>query len=232
MIKLKPFFRYFGGKYRNAPHYPKPVHDRLVEPFAGAAGYACRYPERRVFISDVNPRIVGIWDYLIKTPEHEIARIPDTRAVDDLPSWVPQEAKWLVGFWLNNATTEPRKVQCEGRRNLESKGRKLEYWNRAVVQRITSQQQAIRHWIVRSWSYHEIPNARCTWFVDPPYQKAGVHYTYHSIDYHHLGDWCQERRGQVIVCEADGASWLPFVSLGKFKSMMPNKSHEVVWTNG
>jgi hypothetical protein len=25
-----------------------------------------------------------------------------------------------------------------------------------------------------------------------------------------LGDWCKTRPGQVIVCENDGATWLPF----------------------
>jgi len=33
---LKPFWQYYGGKWRAAPHYPKPRHDTIVEPFAGA----------------------------------------------------------------------------------------------------------------------------------------------------------------------------------------------------
>ena len=36
--KLKPFFTYYGGKYRAAPKYPEPVHGSIVEPFAGSAG--------------------------------------------------------------------------------------------------------------------------------------------------------------------------------------------------
>ncbi len=38
MTDLKPFFCYFGGKWRAAPHYPTPKHAEIVEPFAGAAG--------------------------------------------------------------------------------------------------------------------------------------------------------------------------------------------------
>lgn len=39
---LKPFWRYYGGKYRAAPRYPVPLHRTIVEPFAGAAGYSLR----------------------------------------------------------------------------------------------------------------------------------------------------------------------------------------------
>lgn len=46
MNKLKPFFTYFGGKYRIAPRYPKPQYNTIIEPFAGSAGYSLRYPER------------------------------------------------------------------------------------------------------------------------------------------------------------------------------------------
>ena len=39
---LLPFWAYYGGKWRSAPRYPAPVHGRIIEPFAGAAGYAMR----------------------------------------------------------------------------------------------------------------------------------------------------------------------------------------------
>ena len=31
---MKPFFTYFGGKYRVAPKYPSPLHETLIEPIA------------------------------------------------------------------------------------------------------------------------------------------------------------------------------------------------------
>ena len=39
---LKPFWRYYGGKYRAAPAYPPPRLGTIVEPFAGSAGYSLR----------------------------------------------------------------------------------------------------------------------------------------------------------------------------------------------
>lgn len=43
---LRPFFTYFGAKWRAAPHYPPPTHPTVIEPFAGAAGYALRHHTR------------------------------------------------------------------------------------------------------------------------------------------------------------------------------------------
>jgi hypothetical protein len=58
-----------------------------------------------------------------------------------------------------------------------------------------------------------MPDIEATWFVDPPYNnRAGSYYIENSIDYVALGTWCHERRGQAIVCENEGADWLPFRS--------------------
>ena len=62
---MRPFFTYYGGKYRAAPLYPSPTHANLVEPFAGSAGYALRYYDRQVLLVDADPVIAGLWRYLI-----------------------------------------------------------------------------------------------------------------------------------------------------------------------
>ena len=38
---MNPFWRYYGGKWQMAPHYPAPAVWPIVEPFAGeaAGGY-------------------------------------------------------------------------------------------------------------------------------------------------------------------------------------------------
>lgn len=72
-----------------------------------------------------------------------------------------------------------------------------------------------------------------TWFIDPPYQNAGVHYV-HSMreeEYESLADWSKSLRGQVMVCEASGATWLPFSTFMAAKAGYKRVSHEVMWTN-
>lgn len=34
MIGLRPFWSYYGGKWRIAERYPRPAFDRIIEPFA------------------------------------------------------------------------------------------------------------------------------------------------------------------------------------------------------
>ena len=70
----------------------------------------------------------------------------------------------------------------------------------------------IRHWTLIEGDYHDSPDVRATWFIDPPYQEMGKHYPNGSkdLDFEELGRWCQAQRGQVIVCENEGADWLPF----------------------
>lgn len=232
--ELKPFWRYYGGKWRAAPRYPAPRFGLIVEPFAGAAGYACRYPDRAVVLCDVYPVVAGIWRYLIATPAAEIRRIPFVEVVDDLPGWVPQEGRHLVGFWLNAATVSPCRVLSAGRKKLAKMGRVFEGWTPATRERVASQVDSIRHWQIYEGPYTDLPNAPATWFVDPPYSSpAGAHYVHSAVDFPALGAWCRERQGQVIVCENAGAAWLPFETFATFKPGVNGAgSREVVWLGG
>ena len=204
-----PFWRYYGGKWRAAPRYPAPQLETIVEPFAGAAGYACRYPWRKVILIDRSPIIAGIWRYLIGSKPEDILAIPDIPeggTVDDLD--VCQEARWLVGFWCNNGVSAPCKSPSAWTQESETNG-----WRPAVSQRIARGIQRIRHWQIIEGDYADAPDVEATWFIDPPYQtKAGRHYKEQPDDFAALGEWTKRRKGQVIACDQQGASWLPWSS--------------------
>jgi site-specific DNA-adenine methylase len=56
MVNLRPFFSYYGGKHRSVATYPAPLYPDVIEVFAGSAGYATRYADRRVVLVDNNPQ--------------------------------------------------------------------------------------------------------------------------------------------------------------------------------
>lgn len=231
---LRPFFGYYGGKWRDAlKFYPTPEYKTIVEPFAGSAGYALRYPDRNVILCEIDPVITAVWQYLTKVTPREILALPDLNpdgSVDDLH--IAQEAKWLVGFWLNRGTASPRKGPSKWMRDGIRPG---SFWGARVRRTIASQVEYIRHWQIRNCDYADCPfSGEATYFIDPPYVTAGKHYRYGSdqIDYVALSEWCRSRLGQVIVCENQGATWLPFRDLADVKTTRADRrSKEVIWVN-
>lgn len=216
-MTLRPFFCFYGGKWRAAPRYPHPRFGIIVEPFAGAAGYALRHHTHGVYLVERDPTIAALWRWLIEVSSDEVRSIPILRmheTVDDLRGVAP-EAKSLVGFWLNKGGAQPKRSPSAWmREGIRPKS----FWCDDIRERIATQVDAIRHWTLIEGSYESAPNYEATWFVDPPYQHAGQHYRYHAVDYPALAAWTRTRKGNVIVCENEGADWLPFESFATLKS--------------
>lgn len=95
------------------------------------------------------------------------------------------------------------------------------FWGAPVRERLAMQVESIRHWKLIEGSYTKAPQRIATWFIDPPYEKAGKSYRYGSrqLDFDRLANWCRSRRGLAIVCEQRGATWLPFVRLAESKAL-------------
>jgi len=214
------------------------VFGTVVEPFAGAAGYACRHYRRDVVLVDRSPIIAGIWRYLIAESATSILALPDIPeggTVDDMDA--PQEARWLAGFWCNNGAAAPCKSPSKWSREYGADAPNWLGWSWKARQRVASQVDHIRHWRVIEGEYHDAPDVAATWFIDPPYSTpAGKYYKEQPGSFSALGDWCRGRRGQVIVCEQEGADWLPFEPHHDMRSLgaasRPNRSAEVAWFQG
>ena len=150
--------------------------------------------------------------------------------VDDVKA--PEPAKSLIGFWLNKGTTSPKKSPSAWARGGL---RPNSFWGDAIKERVASQVNHIKHWKVVNASYETAEDVEATWYVDPPYQAAcGNLYRFRDINYEALGGWCRTRRGQVIVCEQEGADWLPFHRFASIKATPGSRgkaySKEVIWT--
>lgn len=231
-MKLAPFFTFYGGKNRAARHYPSPEYEMVAEPFAGSAGYSMNYPDLQVVLSDIDPVISGTWQYLVSVTPDEIISLPDIEIGQDVRDLsVSQGAEWLIGWWLNKGSDRPGRTPSAWMKEYPR-----QFWGPAIRDRIAGQLHYIRHWTVLTRPYWEAPDVEATWFVDPPYIQAGHHYRHGSrqMDYAALAEWCKTRQGQVMVCEADEADWLPFRPLVKMKgtegSHKVNRARmEVIW---
>jgi site-specific DNA-adenine methylase len=229
--ELRPFFSFYGGKWRGAPRYPTPLYPTIIEPFAGSAGYSVRYAAKDVRLFDVDEKVIGTWQYLIRAPAAEIERLPLLGPGDHVDDFsIAQEARWLIGWWLNKGMTAPCYIPSQWMRN-PLPGRLLTYWGAGVRAQLARQVEHIRHWSASVASYDSIDLGAATWFVDPPYVGTpGGRYRFSNrgLDYVDLADWCQGRLGQTIVCENTGADWLPFEHLHDAKAAR-GVSREAIW---
>lgn len=213
---MKPLFPFYGSKWRDAKRYPAPDGDLVIEPFAGSAGYSLWHEPAKVHLYDVDPIIVGVWEYLIRVTPAEILALPDLepgQSVDSLN--LPQEARWLIGFWLNRGSAQPKKTQTAYSKRTD---RSQLVWSQRARERIAEGVPNIRHWKITQASYVDIMPTRATYFVDPPYVDKGRYYRFKDVDYSHLAEWVKRLQGMAIVCENAGADWLPFQPLAEIKS--------------
>jgi len=213
---------YYGGKGRIVKLYPKPEYEKIIEPFAGSAKYALKYWDRDVTLVDKYDVVIDIWKWLRLCSKDDIKRFPMLKKGDHIDNvkWDCREMKLLAGF-----------IYGYGRRSPQSSNSCKDHEFNKVIERIANNVDKIRHWKFVNVSYESLPNYKATWFIDPPYQDRGIRYVCNSkqIDYEQLSDWCMSRYGQVIVCEASGANWLPFEPLCESVSSRCSKYTEVMF---
>jgi 16S rRNA G966 N2-methylase RsmD len=102
-------------------------------------------------------------------------------------------------------------------------------WSQRARERIASEVERVSHWKVQLVSYDEVPTLeQATYFVDPPYVDKGRYYRCNHVDHAAIGAWAKTLPGQAIVCEQQGADWLPFQPLASIKSTK-GRSEEVVY---
>lgn len=210
-------FPYFGRKGRIAALYPAPSHPLVIEPFAGSLSWSMHHRPERVVGFEADERVVRLWHEILADPEAF-----EHRPVPELGTQTSDLFSMLCTYSEHSLTSTSLKVTSRMLRDYT-----------ALCRRIASDGRwAAEHVEVIRGDYHDAPDVEATWFVDPPYQKAnrrGYRMGASLIDFGELAEWCKSRRGQVIVCEQEGADWLPFVPLTEVVSHRGSRSSEVVW---
>ncbi len=217
-------FSYYGSKSKIVKKYPKPLHNLIIEPFAGSARYSLLYWNKRILLNDLHEPIYTIWKYLIKATKKQIKNLPDIKkrgiSVKDFD--ITYAEKILMGFMMNCGVSSPRFTYNERALNMDL----IQTTKKTILHCINN----IKHWEITNKDYKELENIKATWFIDPPYQYGGEHYPKSKINYPELAEWCKSRKGQIIVCENSKANWMDFRPLS-ILSGNRKMSMEMIWTN-
>lgn len=218
---MKPFFRYFGSKYNLAKNFHH-KYDLVIEPFAGSACFSLYHNCANVILNDKNTDISELWQFLTTATEKEVLDIPSDLEIGsniyDMQLSLGQ--KHLVRY--------NQRIGSQNCKTVSKWGcNKYNYlWSENKKKLIASQLAQIKNWEVRNLDYKDLDNVEATWFIDPPYQSQSPKFygeQMEAINYEELADFCRSRKGQVIVCENEGASWLPFEKLAKSQNKIRAK---------
>jgi hypothetical protein len=199
---------YYGSKSKIVNAYPEPTYGKIIEPFAGTAQYSLKYFDRDVLLMEKYDVIVRLWKWLQECSKEDILGLPRLKHGENVDNfnWDCDEAKWLVGFIITGAPSQPKKTASKWKTVIRPNTQNYK------LQMIAENLWKIKHWEIKQGCYTELQNEKATWFIDPPYQFGGQYYRFgnKNIDYIKLADWCNEREGEILVCENSKATWMDF----------------------
>jgi len=220
-------FYYYGRRKQIAHLYPPPLYDQIVEPFSGSAAYSMYWAEKGkeldVLLVDKSETVAKIWKYLLVAQETDIKKLPVFKTGDSLNDYsqLCEAEKALIGFHINPGSSVPKLTV--------SKASRWEAGRKYILKNL----HLVRHWRFIQGDYSDTENIKATWFIDPPFQCGGTHYPHRISDYNILAAWIKTRLGQLIVCEAEPASWLPFKDLGSVVNNgglnLAKRRRDLVW---
>ena len=197
---------YYGSKSKVVDKYPSPKYDKIIEPFAGTAQYSLKYFEKEVLLVDKYEVITRVWQWLQKCSKKDILSLPRLKWGENVDNftWDCDEAKWLIGFIIVGAPSQPKKTASRWKTVVRPNTQEYK------LNLIADSLYKIRHWKVIQGDYKDIENEKATWFIDPPYELGGQYYKYSNkdIDYKYLLKWSKSRLGESIVCENSNATWI------------------------
>jgi hypothetical protein len=215
-----PLFKVYGSKWSSSKLLPPPTYDKIVEPFAGGAGYALRHCEKNVILYERHYGLYPLWFWLINTArESDVREIPiNAPSYTDIRSLgMCYGQALLLKWWQRTNNYSPTW-------ETSAWGNKPGQWTANTRARVSEEISAIKHWTLggdqcilsdRGSVYMHGIGSPATWFIDPPYE-GNFQYGGPAIDYVALAAACRVLPGQVIVCEAVNPktgkvpTWLPF----------------------
>ena len=203
--KIGPLFKWFGSKWQAqaARRYPAPQHERIIEPYAGGAGYSLNHCDRQVSIWDEDPLLQELWGWLLRDATSDSVRdipvgLPTGTVITSLG--LSRGQQLLLKNWqrtnnVGNCWTTSSWGSLPGQ------------WTEHTRSRVAEEIHAVKHWklndALKSATWATIQAA--TWFIDPPYlYNYRYSRTLPKFDFDALAERVRGIGGDslVIVCEA------------------------------
>jgi len=222
-------FDYYGSKNALARHYQYPQYDVIVEPFAGSAGYSLYHLERNKKLTEVliekSDKVFEAWSWLKQA------------TVDDVLNYkIPKQGEKTTDFFAMASSASNAFLGSSYMTMSARMAVRMEMEMRRIARLIPLMPRIT----VIHGDYREASDIEATWFFDPPYQSVrntirGMGYDKGcrscDMDFVALREYVLSRKGQVIVCEQQGADWMNFRPLKSATDSLDRKYTEVVWTN-
>lgn len=208
-------FYYFGRKGRLAKHYPSPEFGLIIEPFAGSMAFSLYHRPEQAIGLEVNPDVAAVWQHVCGLTLEELVAYPEPEIGDRVSD------RWSMMAAGSHGTTK-----AESYLWTERMQRDLRKQKRLAVRHLAYAKRSVDY---RCADYRDAPDVEATWFIDPPYQYVQRGYERDGIDYADLAEWVLSRKGQVIVCEQAGATWLPFEPVREIRGTTNKRTVEVSW---
>lgn len=219
---------YYGSKTNLVKYYPAPKYDKIIEPFSGTARYSLKYFDRDILLIDKYPVIIKIWKWLQSCSPNDILKLPRFRPGETVNDFTfdCEEAKLFMGFIIGCGAERPR-IKATDRKTIDRPNH-INY----NLKRVSGELWKIKHWNFLEADFSAAPDQEATWFIDPPYEFGGAAYVMSNkkIDFPGLGEWCRNRKGQVIVCENTKATWMNFKPIIKQRGSVATTT-EAIWSN-
>ena len=222
-------FDYYGSKNSLARRYQFPRYNCIIEPFAGSAGYSVYHLSRNrkmtAILCDKSKEVVNAWEWLKSATRDDLMNMP-----------LPEVGSITSDFFVRMSSTSNAAMSCK----KMTVSRRMAHAYPVMLRRMARLLWVLPRIEIIHGSYDELQNIEATWFIDPPYQRRsgscnGDGYAKGcrsaDVDFTQLGEWCKTRKGQCIVCEKEGADWLPFRPFAMPTNSLDKKYTEVVWTS-
>lgn len=213
--------------------------DTIVEPFAGSGAFSQHWRhDRDVILVDRDERLIDLWHTVQNMSVNDLNALPTPVAGEYYDGVMDQLIKCAAASNGTGRMAGPLKCPARVER----------VWG-GMIRRMVRRVNDCRKWTILCGDYTLASDyvqekywggARFCWFIDPPYAPQvkttktwfpmGEGYRGDAIDYGALAEWCKTLRGQVIVCEREGADWLNFVPLKAHHDSQGKMAQEVVAT--